>query len=85
MFDSFLAPNFSYVEEFPGLVHFVFVDRMTHQMTAPSLNISEDDVDRITAYVKEQVQNFKAVLFLPLFNFCQSVAVLWCAINNKLV
>ena len=43
------------MEEFPGLVHFIFVDRTSHQMTAPSINISTEDVDKITAYVKKEV------------------------------
>lgn len=54
----------SYVEEFPGLVHFIFVDRMSHQMTAPSINISSEDTDRITAYVKEEVRSEKRTLLV---------------------
>ncbi len=46
----------SYVEDFPGLVHFMFVDRITNQLTAPSINISADDVDQVAAYVKQQVR-----------------------------
>lgn len=43
-----------YLEEFPGLVHFIYVDRSNHRVTAPSLDISAQETATLT---KKKVKN----------------------------
>ncbi|CAI9733046.1 Hypothetical predicted protein [Octopus vulgaris] len=44
----------SYIQDFPGMVFFIFVDRTTNQVIAPALNIDPDD----------KPEAYKATLFL---------------------
>ncbi|KAK6186198.1 hypothetical protein SNE40_008283 [Patella caerulea] len=48
-------PMTSYIYEFPGLVHFIYIDRQSHQLTAPSLNVTTDGELDPKLYLKEMV------------------------------
>ncbi|XP_039282993.1 uncharacterized protein LOC120348844 [Nilaparvata lugens] len=37
-----------YLEEFPGLVHFLYIDRVDHRLTAPSLDFSSEETNNLT-------------------------------------
>ncbi len=37
-----------YLEEFPGLVHFIYVDRSQHYVTMPALDFSRDESVKLT-------------------------------------
>ena len=56
-----------YIERFPGLIHFIYVNRRTNQVMAPALNITHDNSNTTqdaTQLLKDKVcHNFKFQLF----------------------
>ncbi|GAB1603937.1 hypothetical protein Ahia01_000675000 [Argonauta hians] len=55
----------SYIQDFPGMVFFIFVDRTTNQVIAPALNIDpEDDPEsyKATVFLKKKI--WKAARFM---------------------
>ncbi|XP_050420631.1 uncharacterized protein LOC126833377 [Adelges cooleyi] len=47
-----------YLEEFPGLVHFIYVDRMTHRMIAPGLEFASQETLELTKKKVWSMVNF---------------------------
>ncbi|XP_076460275.1 BLOC-3 complex member HPS1-like [Babylonia areolata] len=46
----------SYLDEFPGLVHFIYVDRQFHQMIAPSFSLlSDTGNNNATHFLKDKI------------------------------
>ena len=58
MLNGYSLTYIRYIERFPGLIHFIYVNRRTNQVMAPALNITHDDNNTThdaTQLLKEKV------------------------------
>ncbi|XP_061171540.1 BLOC-3 complex member HPS1-like [Saccostrea echinata] len=59
----------SYLDAFPGLVHFIYIDRRTNQLTAPSLNITEEgEILDATQFLKNKIWTMTSWMYSKLTN-----------------
>lgn len=49
-----------YLEEFPGLVHFLYIDRFNHRITAPSLDFNSEETTSLTKKKARVIKYFKS-------------------------
>jgi len=59
-----------YLEEFPGLVHFLYIDRFNHRITAPSLDFTSEETTSLTkkkVRILEYFRNSSYILQLSTF------------------
>jgi len=83
LYSLIFVNNITYIEQFPGLIHFIYIDRRTNQVTAPSFNITsgETNLDAgeitnnemdATKLLKDKVRNILTRFFLSdvLYHTC---------------
>ncbi|XKL59651.1 hypothetical protein PGB90_000667 [Kerria lacca] len=59
-----------YLEEFPGLVHFLYIDRITHRFVAPHLDFSSQETTNLT---KKKIWNMIQFARIHLQEGCTSI------------
>jgi hypothetical protein len=68
-----------YLEEFPGLVHFLYIDRFNHRITAPSLDFDSEETTSLTKKKARIIEYLKSSLLNPqILHMCS----FWNSLGN---
>lgn len=68
-----------YLEEFPGLVHFLYIDRTNHRITTPTLNFTSDETNDLT---RRKVNYFS--IYARIYPVRYRTLILDCQLNYLL-